>query len=312
MSYQVEAVAESISAIPTQAAPQMREERTVNPYQPSYPKYSKGAQIGQKDIAREPKAEDAKPPEATVRLSPAAAAIARKEQMFRMKQQAVAKKEAELATREAEIAQLRGLQEKLKAKDYSGLDGLVDYNDYSQYQVNKLNGSDPVQDELRRIQEKISGMEKSAKENLNQQYEAAVQERHRAAQTLLDASPNLPRIKKLGEDGRKAIVQHVLDTWEHDSEELTVEQAAKEVEEALTEKAKKWASLLEEEKKEAQELTPEEKKPLPPLKAGLKTLTQQVTSGELKRPAKSFQHMSDQERWAEARRRAEDKLRNRP
>jgi len=109
---------------------------------------------------------------------------------------------------------------------------------------------------------------------------------------------------------QEAVVQHILDTWEHDNIDLTPEQAAKEVEELLIERAnEEYAKLSGLSKIKSKSAVVDEKKQLPPLKQGIKTLTNNMTAtGEIKRPAKSFQGMTDNERWAEARRRAEEKL----
>lgn len=300
MAYEKEAVAETASAIPTQAAPIMREEAIFNPYKPR-----PAPSIGQPDKSGETVAAvESKPAEETVTLSPAAAAIARKEQKVRQQEQAVKARELALEKAQLEIAEFKAMKEKLKNKDYSALEAVgVDYNEYSQYQVDKLNGADPNKEALKKLADEVSGLKKSQEDNVSKQFEAAVNERRLATKELVDSKPEFSRIKKA--NAHEAVVQHILDTWEHDSKEISVEQAAQEVEELLTEKAKKWAALLEEEKEAAPE---GEKKQLPPLKQGLKTLTNQVTTGEIKKPVKSFQHMSDSERWAEARRRAEEKL----
>lgn len=307
MSYETEAVATSASALPNQSAPTMREERVVSPYGPAGPKsltpLASTESVGQSDKVTGTVPEDTRPTEDTVKLSPQVAALARKEQRFRQQQQELEKERASIAAEKTELAQLRGMKEKLAAKDFSALDGLVDYNEYSQSQIDKLNGVDPTQEAIKKLEGKITDLEKSTQDNVTKQFEAAVNERRIATKALVDASPEFSRIKKAG--AQEAVVQHILDTWEHDSEELSVEQAAKEVNEILLEKAKKWAAILEEDKEAPVE---GEKKQLPPMKQGLKTLTNQVTAGEIKRPAKSYQHMNDSERWAEARKRAEEKL----
>jgi hypothetical protein len=298
MAYEKEAVAEVTSAIPSHGPSIMREEIVFDPYKN---RGGTSRAIGQPD--KDGKTVETKSTEETVQLSPQVAALARKEQKFRQQQQELEKERTSIAAEKAEIAQLRAMKEKLAAKDYSGLDGLVDYNEYSQYQVNKLNGADPVKDEIKKLSDKIEGLEKSTQDNVSKQFEAAVSERRLATNELVEKNPEFSRIKKA--KAQEAVVQHILDTWEHDSKEISVEQAAREVEEVLVEKAKQWAALLEEEKAAPVE---EEKKNLPPLKQGLKTLTNQVTTGDIKRPVKSLQHMNDSERWAEARRRALEKL----
>jgi hypothetical protein len=296
MSYEVEAIPDSMSSpVVPQSSPTLREERVVDPYAVIPTRLS-----GQPDTIKgtEDKTVD------TVRLSPQVALLARREQKFRQQQQALERDRATLAAEKQEIAQFRAMKEKLDAKDYSGLDGLVDYNDYSQFQVNRLNGANPVDDEIKRLNGKISDIEKNTQLNIERQFEAAVQERRIATSELVDKTDNFPRIKRA--KAQEAVVQHILQTWEHDSKELTIEQAAKEVEDILLEKATQWASLLQNEEQEPP------KKQLPPLKQGLRTLTNQVTAGDVsKRPRISLQHLSESDRWNEARRRAEEKLQNR-
>jgi len=295
MSYERESIPDSVTINTSTASPVTRPgERIIDPYQ------GRSELSGQPDINKPSQVETKT--EETVKLSPQVAALARREQKFRLQEQQLKKDRESLAAQTQEIAELRAMKEKLAAKDYSGLEGLVDYNEYSQYQVNKINGSDPVQEEIKKLNEKLNGIEKNSQENITRQFDAAVAERRTAAIELVDKTTEFPRIKKA--KAHEAVVQHILDTWEHDSKELTVEQAAKEVEETLLEKAKQWSMLLEEPKEDI----PDAKKPLPPLKPGLKTLTNQVTSGDVKRPMKSLRDMNDNERWAEARRRAEEKL----
>lgn len=303
MSFEREAIVTDPSII--QATTLTREPKVFEPYKlRSTPPASES--IGQADT-RKTESVDTKP-EDTVTLSPQAAQLARREQKFRQQQQQLEKDRAQLATEKNEIAQLKAMKEKLAAKDYSGLDELVDYGEYSQYQVNKLNGTDATQEELKKIHGKISEIEKRTEDNISKQFEAAVQERRIATAELVDKTDQFPRIKKA--KAHEAVVQHILDTWEHDSQELSIEDAAKEVDAILLEKAKQWAALLEDQKETSQ---PQErgKPPLPPMKQGLRTLTNQVTVGDpVSRPQKALSQMSEDDRWAIARQRAKEKLQN--
>lgn len=300
MAYEVEALVESPAPQSPRAEIAFKEERVLSPYQSTARSPMNAPSVGQSDIARE-SLEETRAPEETVRLSPQMALIAKREQKFRLQQQEFEKKRSLLAQKEAEIAQFVQMKQKLEAKDYSALDGLVEYDEYSQYKLNRLNGTDPTQEELRKLSAKTNELEKSMQDNVTKQFEAAVDERRTAARELVESTPDYPKIKKA--KAHEVVVQHILDTWENDNQELSIKQAAKEVEEILSERAKQWASLIEEEK------PLEEKKNLPPLKQGLKTLTNQVIAREGNRPApKSLYHMSDSERWAEARRRAEEKM----
>lgn len=247
-------------------------------------------------------------PEDTVKLSPDASAVAKKEQQFRARQAQFEKERAAFESDKAELAQHRAFKQKLTQKDFAVLDGLVDYNDYSQFEVSKANGADPVQDEIKKLHSKVTDIEKRTQENVEKQYTAAVNERKIAAKKLIETSSDYPSIKKadalLPGGAHDVIVQHILDSWEENpDQELSIEQAAKEVEEVLQERAKLWASILEDTK--PMEQPAPVKKPLPPLK----TITNQVTASEATRAVKSFHDMNDHERYQEARKRAEEKLR---
>ncbi len=306
MSYSKEAISDSTPAVPTNAAPIMREEAVYDPYAVKV-KTPLGQPVGQPDTSSGAKPEETKAPEETVKLSPAMAALARKEQKSRLLEKSLKEREAALEAKATKIAKLEAMEAKLAQKDYSALDDLVDYNEYSQYQVNKLNSNDPNAQALKKLESEVDGIKKAHQDNVTKQFEAAVSERRLAVKQLVETSADkFPGITKLKQ--QEAVVQHILDTWENDSEELSVEQAAKEVEDILEERAKHWASVLEIKKPEDMAPKEGEKKPLPAMKQGLKTITNQVTTGDIKRPVKSFQHMSDSERWAEARRRAEEKL----
>lgn len=311
MSYEVVAIDSPTGAAPAQSSqPIMREERVLTPYQIQSGK----ATIGQYDKIERQAPEESRSSEETVKLSPGAAALAKRELKFRQQQQALQKERAAVEAQKAEISQLRAMKEKLAAKDYSGLEGLVDYNDYSQYQVNKLQTADPNADQINQIRSKTESLEKMMQDNIEAQFNAAVAERRTATAELVGKSDQFPAIKKAGAQANEAVVQHILDTWEHDSKELTIEQAAKEVETILLEKAKQWSSLLEPKEDLLNQLPDRGMKKTLPLmnKSGLKTLTNQVTATALNQQTKKPYHsMSDAERWAEARRRAMDKLQTR-
>lgn len=311
MAYEVETIAPVTTPIDATAASTavMREERILEPYRQRKVTAKLAQEIGQIDTndtstqappAEEPAKET--PTEETVKLSPQMAALARKEQAFRRQQQELKAKEQALAAREAEIAEFKALKAKLDAKDYSEVEKLVPYNEYAEYLINKGTQTTPEQEALKKLEAEVQGMKQAQKTDLEKRFEAAVADRKSAVSQLVASSNEFPGIKKLKQED--AVVQHILDTWEHDDVELTVEQAAKEVEEVMKERAKAWASILEQEEPPKEEL----KKPLQPTR-GTKTLTNEMTiQGEQKPSNRSFHGMTDTERYAEARRRAEEKL----
>jgi hypothetical protein len=255
--------------------------------------------------------------EETVTLSPQMAALARKETRFRQQEQALKEREKALKEQEKAIsakaeklAKLEELEQKLSKKDYSGIESLIDYDSYTQYLLSKQDGVTPEQQQIQKLTADLEVLKKSQSDDIDKRFDAAVQERKRAVEALVASSADYSTIKELKQEG--AVVQHILDTWEEDSVDLSPEQAAKEVEEVLLERAKAFTGIskLQPKAEPAQEAPPQESKPVPPNKpTGAKTLTNSMQAmGEIKRPSKPLHMMTDSERYAEARRRAEEKI----
>jgi hypothetical protein len=306
MAYEVENIGSNIAG-PNLPKETMREERVVDhragDSRIKAAQAAVQAKSGQSNtVVNASSAETQNTPAESVTLSPAAAALARKEAKFRQQQQELKSKSDALEAERAEIAQLKGLKAKLANKDYSDLEGMVDYNEYTNYLIEKGSTSTPEQEEIKRLAAKLDSVEKSQKDDVSKRFDAAVNERRTAIKQLVTSDVAYSTIKELGAE--ETVVQHILDTWEHDSVDLTVEQAAKEVEDLLVEKATKWSNLSKIKTQGVQE-----KKELPPLKSGVKTLTNNMApTGEIKRPMKSFDGMSDSDRYKEAYRRAQEKL----
>lgn len=305
MAYEVTQI-ESTSAVPNKNFAEMREERVVEPYRQIIPREIKisGQSAINSTTANPDSTLDL--PEATVTLSPQMAALARKEQKFRLRELDLKKQADSLAQDKAEIAELKALKAKLAAKDYSGIENLVKYDDYTNYLIEKEGNLSPQEIAVKKLADEVEGLKTAQKDDVTKRFDAAVNERRKAVKQLVETNPEFSRIKKA--KAEEAVVQHILDTWEHDNEDLSPEQALKEVNDELIRRANEWKSLLDEEAKE-EPLLEGQVKQLPPLKPAVKTITNNMAvTGEIKRPAKSFSNMSDTERWAEARRRAEDKL----
>lgn len=290
---------------------EMREERVLSPYEG--PKWSKiKPKIGQTSISEGQSLEEEKDKpsnveEPAVNLSPAAAALLRKEQKFRREQQELKAKELALDKERLEIAEFKSLKEKISKKDYSELEKYIPYDEYTNYLIEKSGEKTPEQEELVKLRGDLDSVKKAHEDEVTKRFDAAVSERRRAVKDLVDkVDTSFKHIKKAGME--EAVVQHILDTWENDSIDLTPEVAAKEVEDLLKEHAAKWAAILADDVPKSVE-EPTDTKVLPPLKPQIKTLTNNLApSGEIKTPTKPFNGMNDQERWAEARRRVEERM----
>lgn len=293
--------------------PEMREERVVDPYRASTAR-NKVTQTTQSSpplgqIATNVdtvSVEVPSAPEETVTLSPQMAALARKEQKFRQQQLDLKKRTEELDAEKAVVAELKALKAKLDAKDYSGIEDLVKYDEYTQYLIEKDSNLSPEQIALNKLKEEFEADKTARREEVKRSFDAAVNQRRLAVTELVKENPEFSSIKEL--KAEEAVVQLILDAWEHDNVELSPEDAARDVEKELLERAKRWTQLTK--IKPAVETAPvDDKKTLPPLKAPIKTLTNNMAApGDVKRPVKSFQHMTSTERYAEARRRAEENL----
>lgn len=246
----------------------------------------------------EPAAESATTEE-SVKLSPQLSALARKEQAYRQREQALKDREKQVESDLDDARKYKELKAKLTVKDFSEAEALgLNYEEYTKYKVDKLNGENPQEQAIKKLEAEIEALKKGKEESAAQAYEDTVREYKKEISTLIETSSDFPSIKHLKRED--AVLQLILDSWEQDGDEVTIAQAAKDIEEFLKEEAKQWAPLL---KTPEATVVAEEKKTLPPPKPGLKTLTQQITTGSEKRPFKSLQQLSESERYAEARRR---------
>lgn len=241
----------------------------------------------------------------SVRLSPQLTALARKEQAYRQRELALKQREKDVEARLADADKFAQLKAKVAAKDYSEAEALgLSYEDYTKYLLEKQSGEKPEDLRFKTVEEKLAALEKSQEETATAQYEATVAEYRTEISKFAETNPEYAGFKD--PELQAGVLQSILDTFEKDDIEMPLEEAFKLAKAVLQDKAKQLAAFREAEKVE----TAEEKRPLPPpAKSGLKTLTQQVNAGANTAPLKSLQHMPDNERYAEARRRAEAKLR---
>ena len=205
------------------------------------------------------------------------------------------------------------MKAKLASKDYSELEKLVSYEDYAKFLIEKETSSTPEAQSMKKMQDEIAAMKKAQDDELLKSHEAAVEERRKAVKALVDSKAEFSTIKEL--DQSEAVVTHILETFKEDGKELSPEEAAKEVEDFLIERAKKFAELTKIKgsavpvAEDGKPIPIGEAKSLPPLKPAVQTLTNNMTSsGAIKRPLKPLHNLPDSERWAEARRRVEEKL----
>lgn len=234
--------------------------------------------------------------EESVTLSPKLSAIARREQAQRQREQAIKQREQELADKLAKAEQFEKLQAKIAAKDYSAAEDLgLKYEEYTNHLVSKQAEKNPEAEKLSRVERELAELRKAQEESTIREYEANQSLWKSEIARVVASSDEFSSIKELGAED--LVLQHINDSFEEDNVELTAEQAAKEIEEALVERAAKLAKLSKIQKTFEQ--------PKPKLGAP-KTITQSMTVTS-KTPARKPLHlMSEMEQWEEARRRVEE------
>jgi hypothetical protein len=238
------------------------------------------------------------PPEESVTLSPKVSAIARKEQAQRMRERQLAERERSLSEKLQKAEKYEQLTAKLAANDYSAVDELgLQYEEIVKHELNKEASKNPEQERVRQLEEKLSQVQKAQEEREVKEYQANQALWKQEILKTVKENDDFSTIRDLGAED--IVLQHINDSFEEDNLELTVEEAAKEIESALLERAEKFASVSK-----IKNRVPEGKVLGPP-KTAVKTITQNMTTSSLKTVAKPFHLMSESEQIAEAYRRVQ-------
>lgn len=235
--------------------------------------------------------------EESVRLSPQLSALARKEQAFRQREAALKEREKALEATLADGDKYKTLKAKLSEKDFAEAEALgLDYEAYTQYRLDKINGENPLEEKIKALEAKIETLSKGNEESAAAQYEETVAEYKKEIAKAVSENPDFSTIKGI-KGGEQAVLQLILDSFEEDGEELTIMEAARLIEDKLVENGKVFTTLPKFKKEDVVA-----EKPLPRPMVG-KTLTNDMTAGSQKKPLTSLQKLSQEERYAEARRR---------
>lgn len=249
------------------------------------------------DEKKTPVAESPGPSE-SVTLSPKISALARKEQAQRQREQALKQREAALEAKLADADKYAQLKAKIANKDYSAADELgMTQQEYTDYLVKKLNDSNPEEERYRKVEEKLSAIEKAQEEKTVQEYEANQKLWKAEIAKVIDANEEFSTIKDL--NMQDAVLRHINDSFDEDDVELTAEEAARDIENELLKRAERFASVTKIKKKF------EGDKVLGPPKTSPKTITQNMTVTSQQAKPKPFHLMSETEQIAEAIRRVQ-------
>lgn len=250
------------------------------------------AETGQQNIVKEDKSDNA------VTLSPQLTALARKQQKVQQDVQALRDKEAALAAKEADYIPRSSIKEKMEKDVTAALAELgYSYEEITTLLLNQQSSTDPTQQALKKLEAEVVEMKTSQERAVSKQYEATVAQYRKEIEVLVAKDENYSSIKE--ERQEAAVLQHIIDTFNEDGEVLSVEEAAKDIEDCLVEEAMRLSNLTKVKAKLKPVAEEPAKKTLPPPKSGLRTLTNEVSSA----PTRTFnqsQHLSMKERIAQA------------
>ena len=239
------------------------------------------------------------PKEESVTLSKEISAIARKEQAYRLREQKLKARERELELKLKDADAFDSIRKRFKEKDFSAADELgMTYEEYTQYLLKKQEGAKPEDERYRKLETELERLKRQQEESTQKEYEANQALWKAEIAKLTSEGDEYASIREL--KAEHLVLQHVNDSFEEDGIELTAEEAAKEIEEALIARAQKFASLT---KLKAREPEPEPKPVLGAPKSSPKTITQSMTVTSKVPPPKPLHLMSESEQWEEARRR---------
>lgn len=237
--------------------------------------------------------------EESLTLSPQISALARKEQAQRQRERAFMQREKELTAKLADAEKYQQIRTKLAAKDYSAADDLgMTHDQYTQYLLDKQAGEDPAEQRYRKVESELEQLKKNQEEQTIQEYKANQNLWKQEIAKVVDAGEEFSTIKELG--AYDAVLRHINDSFDEDGIELSAEQAAKEIEDALYARAEKLASVSKIKKK-----FETEPRVLGAPKSSPKTITQNMTVTSEKAKSKPFHLMSESEQIAEAIRRVQ-------
>lgn len=192
-------------------------------------------------------------------LSRQFAQLARQEKALRQKaqaqEQAIKAREAALAQREAQLqAQQPDLskyipRDRLIQDPISVLDEAnISYDDLTQRYVTRQPVDPVIKSTIAQLQDEIKALKlaneqssKSQTEAQQQQYKAAVAQIRKDAQKLVQSDPDFETIRSTGSIGD--VVELIEEHYKETGDVMTVEEAAKEVEEYLVEEAMKLTKI---------------------------------------------------------------------
>lgn len=224
-------------------------------------------------------------------LSPKFAALARKEKFLRQQMKANQAKEQAFAARDAEIADLRAkaawgdqFKSKLAQDPWSAMiEAGLSPEQATQAMLNQPKPEDAelrsVKQELQRIKDAQAETDKRGVDAQAQQYQQAIKQIGTEVKMLINGNADYEAIEKMGAEA--AVTELIEQTFHEKGYLMTIQDAAKEVEDYLVEQAQ---SFIQMKKLQAKAPPPEEvaEKPQAPQKPQNSTLSNRMVPSSTK------------------------------
>jgi dihydroneopterin aldolase len=221
-------------------------------------------------------------------LSPKFAILAQREKQLRSREAQLKATEAALKAKEAEYEQSYIPKNRLKEAAMEALKkGELSYDEFTQMMLSSPQAEvDPVireqQAKIADLQKRIEELDGNFKNTQTEQYKQAVRQLRQDAETVLNANPEFEMINGLKQYDK--VVELIEETFKEENRLLSIEEAAKEIEDYLFEEAQKVASINKVKAKFTPQ-TPVEEKPASQQqttqqKPGMQTLTNAVTTSK--------------------------------
>lgn len=244
------------------------------------------------------RAADTKAPEA-VTLSPQLTALARREQKLQAQLLDFQTKQSEFEAKQADFIPKSELQTKVRQKTSETLKEVlgVTYDELTQLILAEQNGVDTKDAAIQELSAKIDKMESSQTEAQKKQTEAVINNYRTEIGRLVDSNDEYETIKARG--AQDFVLQHILDTFNdpEDGAILTIEEAAKDIEEALFNEALELTKLKKVQAKlPAPAAAPARREALPPPRSEEVRSISNTIPAPVQRFEKQSQHLSPQER----------------
>lgn len=223
-------------------------------------------------------------------LSPKFAALARKEKAIRERTRALEAERAQLKSQMEEVESFRGWKTKIKADPLSALtEAGISYDDLTNALLNQGKPEDlqfkKLQAEIESLKNAQERQQSDAKKAQDEQYQRAKKQISTEVSLLVDGDEAFETIKSM--QAQDSVVELIETTFKEDGVLMSVEDAAKEVEEYLMEQALTMARL----KKVQSKLAPtppaevEQKQPHTQQKQQLNTLSNRIPVSTGKGPS---------------------------